>query len=263
VVKGLEGRHRLAVAYQGAGKGQKANRRCARARCRFPDRVRPGHQHTSVEAIAGKPVQLTYHASARKDCTPAPPQTIRVIQAPKAGALTIRPGKLRAVQKSKCLPRWCSIRRTRCYAGPDHVGYRTTRSATLVKTAPAPSPPASEKGTPSASEAATRDDLVGVVSTAPGRPDPGMAEQPRDRHAPIRRSRISARACRRRLRSQRESSEASVCPAERRGGFVAGAVGFALKRISGFSRCAPCDHAGYALNTPMCWRPARSLRNFP
>jgi hypothetical protein len=54
----------------------------------------------------------------------------------------------------------------------------------LVKTAPAPSPPASEKGTPSASEAATRDDLVGVVSTAPGRPDPGMAEQPRDRHAP-------------------------------------------------------------------------------
>jgi len=35
--------------------------------------------YTSVEATAGKPVQLTYHASANKNCTPALPPMIRVI----------------------------------------------------------------------------------------------------------------------------------------------------------------------------------------
>jgi hypothetical protein len=61
----------------------------------------PGHQHTGVEAIAGKPVQLTYHASARKDCTPSPPQTIRVTQAPKGRSPDNTTGKVAGCPKIK------------------------------------------------------------------------------------------------------------------------------------------------------------------
>ena len=46
--------------------------------------------YTSVEATADKPVQLSYHASAHKNCTPAALPTIRVIEAPKSGTLTVR-----------------------------------------------------------------------------------------------------------------------------------------------------------------------------
>ena len=49
--------------------------------------------YTSVEAIAGKPVQLTYHADAHKStCTPAPMPTFRVVEPPKNGVLTVRKG---------------------------------------------------------------------------------------------------------------------------------------------------------------------------
>ena len=46
--------------------------------------------YTSVDATSDKPVQLGYHASAHKNCTPAPLPTIRVIEAPKSGMLTVR-----------------------------------------------------------------------------------------------------------------------------------------------------------------------------
>ena len=47
--------------------------------------------YTSVEAIAGKPVQLTYHADAHKStCTSAPMPTFRVIEPPKNGVLSVR-----------------------------------------------------------------------------------------------------------------------------------------------------------------------------
>ena len=46
--------------------------------------------YTSVEATAGKPVQLTYHASAHKNCAPAPLPTVRVTESPKAGFLVVR-----------------------------------------------------------------------------------------------------------------------------------------------------------------------------
>ena len=45
----------------------------------------------SVEAIAGKPLQLTYHASANKsNCTPAPLVTVDILQPPKLGILIVR-----------------------------------------------------------------------------------------------------------------------------------------------------------------------------
>jgi len=41
--------------------------------------------YMSVEATAGKPLQLSYHASAHKsNCTPAPLATFDVLQAPSA-----------------------------------------------------------------------------------------------------------------------------------------------------------------------------------
>ena len=58
--------------------------------------------YTSVEATAGKPVQLTYHASANKNCTPAPLPTVRVTQAPKAGVLIVRKAVLTTDKIAGC-----------------------------------------------------------------------------------------------------------------------------------------------------------------
>src|SRR5262249_17062752 len=47
--------------------------------------------YTSVEAVSGRPLQLSYHASAHKsNCTPAALPTVRVTEAPKAGLLSVR-----------------------------------------------------------------------------------------------------------------------------------------------------------------------------
>jgi hypothetical protein len=50
--------------------------------------------YTSVEATSDKPVQLSYHASAHKNCTPAAQPTIRVLEPPRSGTLTVRGGVL-------------------------------------------------------------------------------------------------------------------------------------------------------------------------
>ena len=119
--------------------------------------------YTSVEAIAGKPVQLTYHASAhKKDCTPAPLATFDVLQAPKLGVLTVRKGLLTTNNVAGCpglkIPAEVVFYRGReGSAGPDHVVYKVTSSGGEVEVydvtinvkpapAPAPSPPSSQKG---------------------------------------------------------------------------------------------------------------------
>src|ERR1700689_3061770 len=50
--------------------------------------------YTSVETTSGNPIRLSYHASAHKNCTPAPAPTISVTERPKDGALVVRKGKL-------------------------------------------------------------------------------------------------------------------------------------------------------------------------
>ena len=51
--------------------------------------------YTSVEAVPEKPVELSYHASANKDtCAPRQPATIRILERPKSGMLTVRKGML-------------------------------------------------------------------------------------------------------------------------------------------------------------------------
>lgn len=61
-----------------------------------------GTNYTSVEAIAGKPVRLTYHAAAN-NCVAAPPPTIRVTQPPKDGILMVRKAMLTTEKVAGCL----------------------------------------------------------------------------------------------------------------------------------------------------------------
>jgi hypothetical protein len=116
--------------------------------------------YTSVEAIAGKPVQLTYHADAHKStCTPAPIPTFRVIEPPKNGVLSVR----KAVLSTDKVP-GCSGLKTPAlvvfyqskegYSGSDHVSYAVTNAAgqaqgydvtISVKPAPAGVAPTSPK----------------------------------------------------------------------------------------------------------------------
>jgi hypothetical protein len=91
--------------------------------------------YTSVQAIAGKPVQLTYHADAHKaTCSPAPVPSFHVIEPPKDGVLTVR----KAVLSTNKIP-GCPGLKTPVlvvfyqakegYSGSDHVSYAVTNPA--------------------------------------------------------------------------------------------------------------------------------------
>ncbi|MGD1212854.1 MAG: hypothetical protein ABR973_16055 [Candidatus Acidiferrales bacterium] len=118
--------------------------------------------YTSVEATAGKLLQLTYHASAQKNCTPAPLATFDVLQAPKLGVLTVRKAMLTTNKVAGCprlkIPAEVVFYRGReGSAGADHVVYKVTSSGGEVEVydvtitlkpapTPAPSPPSKQKG---------------------------------------------------------------------------------------------------------------------
>lgn len=95
--------------------------------------------YMSVEAIAGKPLQLSYHASAHKsDCAPAPLSTFDVLQPPKLGVLTVRKGTLTTNKLPGCpglkIPAEVVFYRGReGSAGPDHVIYKVTSSGGEVE----------------------------------------------------------------------------------------------------------------------------------
>jgi hypothetical protein len=117
--------------------------------------------YTSIEVPAGKPVQLTYHASAGKNCAPAPPPTVSVTQAPKAGALIVRKAALTTDKIAGCprlkTPVQVVFYEARAdYAGPDHVRYEATDAngqvasydvTITVKPATTPSTPRGEGAT--------------------------------------------------------------------------------------------------------------------
>ena len=92
----------------------------------------PTSNYTSIEATPAKPVQLGYHASAHKsNCTPAPLPTIRVIEAPKSGPLTVRRGELKTDQIAGCpglkIPAQVVFYQARAGAtGSDHLVYEVT-----------------------------------------------------------------------------------------------------------------------------------------
>lgn len=48
--------------------------------------------YSRVEAVSGVGVQLQFHATVKKDCTLLPPPSVRVLEVPKSGTLTLRKG---------------------------------------------------------------------------------------------------------------------------------------------------------------------------
>jgi hypothetical protein len=95
--------------------------------------------YTSFEATAAKPVQLGYYASAHKNCTPAPIPTIRVIEAPKSGILTVRRGELKTDQIAGCpglkMPAQVVFYQARAGAtGSDRLVYEVTNPTGEVGT---------------------------------------------------------------------------------------------------------------------------------
>jgi hypothetical protein len=118
--------------------------------------------YTSVDAVAGKSRQLSYHASAHKNsCTPAPLGTFDVVQAPKLGLLTVRKGVLTTDKIAGCphlkIPAEVAFYRGNPgSAGTDHVIYKVTNAGGEVevydvtitpKPGTVPNPPSTEKGT--------------------------------------------------------------------------------------------------------------------
>jgi hypothetical protein len=116
--------------------------------------------YTSVEAIAGKPVQLTYHADAHKStCTAAPMPTLRVIEPPKNGVLTARKGVLTTNKIAGCPGLKTPVlavfyQAKEGYSGSDHVSFAVTNAegkvqgfdvTITVRAAPPGSAPASPK----------------------------------------------------------------------------------------------------------------------
>ena len=116
----------------------------------------PTSNYTSIEATPAKPVQLGYHASAHKNCTPAPLPTIRVIQVPKSGILTVRRALLTTDKIAGCpglkIPAQVVFYQARAGAtGSDHIVYEVTDFngevgtydvTTTIKDAPKRSSPA-------------------------------------------------------------------------------------------------------------------------
>lgn len=87
--------------------------------------------YTSVEATSDKPVQLNLHASARKDCTAGRLPTIRVIEPPKSGTMTVRGAVVTTNRVPGCpglkTPARVVFYTARSdYVGPDHLLYEVT-----------------------------------------------------------------------------------------------------------------------------------------
>lgn len=93
----------------------------------------PTANYTSFEVTWTKPVQIGYYAIARKDCTAAPAPTIRVVEAPKSGTLTIRSGELTTSAVAGC-PRLRTPAQVVFYQaragtiGTDHIVYAVVSS---------------------------------------------------------------------------------------------------------------------------------------
>ncbi len=95
--------------------------------------------YTTAETTVGTPIRLTYHASAHKNCTPAPPPTIKVIEPPKAGALVVRKGmlatdKIAGCERIKVPAQVVFYNPKEGYVGSDHVIYEVTDSNGQVTT---------------------------------------------------------------------------------------------------------------------------------
>lgn len=119
--------------------------------------------YTSAQVMAGNTVQLSYHASANRNCTPGKLPSIQVLVPPQSGALIVRRATLTTDKIAGC-PRLKTpaqvvlYQADANYSGIVHVGYVVTDAngpkgydvTITVKPAgaKAPSQPATPRGTP-------------------------------------------------------------------------------------------------------------------
>jgi hypothetical protein len=87
----------------------------------------------NVEGSSGQPIQLNYHASPPKNCSPAPLPTVRVITAPQVGVLAVRHREITINDVIGCGPiktpvQLVSYYPLAGYAGSDDVRYEVTNS---------------------------------------------------------------------------------------------------------------------------------------
>ena len=98
----------------------------------------PSVNYTSFDATSAAPVRLGYYGAAHKDCSPAPPVTIRVSEPPKSGTFTIRPGQLTISATAKECPGLKIPAEVVFYqarpgaAGTDHLVYEVTNASHKV-----------------------------------------------------------------------------------------------------------------------------------
>lgn len=92
----------------------------------------PTTNYTSVQAERGTPLRLGYHASAStKTCTATEPPTVRVVDPPDAGALSVKTGQL-STDKIKGCARMTIPARVLFYTpgrgdiDSDHLAYEVT-----------------------------------------------------------------------------------------------------------------------------------------
>jgi hypothetical protein len=65
----------------------------------------PSNNYTTVEAVPGKPLHIgTYGSANRKDCSPLRAPTIRVIESPASGSLSVRLGEATVDKMAGCPP---------------------------------------------------------------------------------------------------------------------------------------------------------------
>jgi len=91
----------------------------------------PSLNYTSFEATSASPTQIGYYGTANKDCSPAQAPRIRVVEPPKAGTFTVRPGELTTTSVKGCsalkLPARVLFYQARVGAmGSDHFVYEVT-----------------------------------------------------------------------------------------------------------------------------------------
>jgi hypothetical protein len=91
----------------------------------------PSTNYTSLEAEPSKPLQVGFYAQAHKDCSPSKLPTVRVVEAPTLGTLSVRPNELKTDRVPTCpslkIPAQVVSYQARDKAtGSDHVMYSVT-----------------------------------------------------------------------------------------------------------------------------------------
>ncbi len=95
--------------------------------------------YTTVEAVPGKSLRIgTYGTANRKDCSPARVPTIRVIEPPSSGSLTVRLGEAKTDKVPGCstiaIPMQFLMYVARADAEKDRIVYEVTSANGEVAT---------------------------------------------------------------------------------------------------------------------------------